>query len=130
MSKDNVKKMFGKMEKDAELQKKYAVLMQEHQKDAEKILADKLVELGKTSGFSFSHDDLMAARAEVMDKNNSGKELSDSDLANVAGGGSQKATAVMVSIFSLGIACAVVSYSEEKNHAGGCGAKMSTTKAC
>jgi hypothetical protein len=32
MSKDNVKQMFGKMEKDAQLQKKYAELMQTHQK--------------------------------------------------------------------------------------------------
>ncbi|HNY13339.1 MAG TPA: Nif11 family protein [Candidatus Wallbacteria bacterium] len=130
MSKDNVKKMFGKMNKEAELQKKYTAIMQEHQKEAEKNLADKLVEFGKTSGFSFSKDDLIAARAELMDKANSNKELSDTDLANVAGGGSQKATAVMVSIFSAGIACAIVSASEEHLHSGGCGQKMSTTAAC
>jgi len=49
MSKDNVKQLFGKMEKDSELQKKYASLMRAHQIETEKSLADKLVELGKTS---------------------------------------------------------------------------------
>jgi len=90
MSKDAVKQMFGKIEKDAVLKTKYAELMQAHQKDAEKALSDKLVELGKTSGFAFSKDDLLTARAELIDKSNSNKELSDDDLTNVAGGGAQK----------------------------------------
>ncbi len=130
MSKDNVKQMFGKMEKDAALKGKYADLMKAHQKDAENKMAEKLIEFGKTSGFAFSKDDLLAARAEVMDKANSNKELSDGDLANVAGGGAQKASAVMVSIFSAGIACAIVSLSDEKNQKGSCGAHLSTTAAC
>jgi predicted ribosomally synthesized peptide with nif11-like leader len=86
MSKDNVKKMFGKMEKDADMQKKYAALMLAHQNETEKLLSDKLVELGKTAGFAFSKDDLLAARAELVDIINSNKELSDKDLSDVAGG--------------------------------------------
>jgi len=130
MSKDNVKQMFGKMEKDANLQKKYAELMQIHQKETENKMAEKLIELGKTSGFTFSKDDLLAARAEIMDTNNSNKELSDNDLENVAGGGAKKATAVMCSIFSFGIACAVNSVNAEKQSAGGCGALLSTNGKC
>jgi len=130
MSKDNVKQMFGKMEKDAQLQKKYVDLMQSHQKEAEDKMAEKLIELGKTSGFAFSKDDLVAARSEIMDKGNSNKELSDDDLSNVAGGGAQKNTAVLCSIFSFGIACAVNSANAEKQNPGGCGALMSTTQKC
>ncbi len=87
MSKDNVKKMFAKMEKDADFQKKYAGLMEAHHQETEKALADKLIQLGKTAGFEFSNEDLHAARAEVMDNTNSNKELSDDELANVTGGG-------------------------------------------
>jgi len=86
MSKESVKQMFGKMEKDAALKAKYAEIMQSHLKETEKALAAKLVEMGKSSGFAFSNEDLLAARAELLDKTNSNKELSDNDLENVAGG--------------------------------------------
>jgi len=112
MSKDNVKKLFGRIEKDAELQKKYAALMQAHQKETENALSGKLVDLGKTSGFIFSSDDLIAVRAELVDKMNSNRELSDNDLADVAGGGAQKTKAIVFSIVLVGIGCAMVSITE------------------
>ena len=130
MSKDAVKQMFGKMEKDAALKNKYAELMQAHQKDTEKILADKLIELGKTSGFAFSKEDLLAARAEVMDKTNSNKELSDSDLAGVAGGTERKAAATLVSIITAGILCAAISIYNEAKNIGECGRALSATDNC
>jgi len=80
MSKEIVKKMFSQIEKDANLQKKYAETMQSHQIEAEKVLAGKLVELGKTSGFDFSKNDLLAARAELIDSINANNELSEKDL--------------------------------------------------
>ena len=110
MSKDNVKKLFGKMEKDAELQKKFAELMRAHQSETEKIVADKLIEFGKNSGFAFSKDDLFAARAELVDKINSNRELNDGDLSKVAGGGNmEKAMTILSSVFTAGLACAVAS---------------------
>jgi len=126
MSKDSVKQMFGKMEKDAQLQKKYAELIQAHQKEAEKALADKLVELGKTSGFAFSKEELLAARAEFIDNKNSNRELSDSDLENVAGGIAVKYDAIKISIFTLGIGCIVTSVDNEIKMKGGCAIMMST----
>jgi len=132
MSKDNVKKLFGKIEKDAGLQKKYAALVQAHAEENEKKLAEKLVELGKTSGFAFSHDDLTSARAEIMDKINSNKELSDGDLANVAGGGisAAKNASIVGSVFSLGIACAILSMMMSKRPKGeGC-AEHLTIREC
>ena len=130
MSKDNVKQMFGKMEKDANLQKKYTELMQIHQKETENKMAEKLIELGRTSGFIFSKDDLLSARAEIMDTNNSNKELADNDLENVAGGGIKKTDAIVCSILSLGYACAVGSIEAEQQSPGGCGALLSTNGKC
>jgi len=138
MSKDSVKQMFGKMEKDAELQKKYSELMQANQIESEKALADKLVELGKTSGFEFSKEDLLAARAEFMDDNNSNCELSGSDLGNVAGGifhrssphGSRKCGAVTLSIITAGIACLVVTIVQDNLLGpGGCASSLSLTSS-
>ncbi len=126
MSKDAVKQMFGKMEKDAELQKKYTALMQAHQKETEKALADKLVELGKTSGFSFAKDDLMAARAELIDKANSNKELSDGDLSSVAGGRGSKEWALDFSFANFGVGCAIASIVyEARDGAGQCARQFS-----
>ena len=134
MSKENVKKMFDKISKDAELQKKYVASMQAHRKDAEKLLAEKLIELGKTSGFVFSNEDLMAARAELADKTNSNKELSDGDLANVAGGNAGPKIAVgFTSLLSLGIGCmaiGIISAVNEGYTKGSCGDKLSTTAKC
>ena len=91
MSKDNVKKMFITMQTDAELQKKFVKAAQLNEKKPETVQADLLVEFGKTAGFVFSKEELMAARAELMGKSNETRELSDDDLVNVAGGGNQKA---------------------------------------
>jgi len=86
MSKDTVKSMFKKIEADKEFRQKYAAMMQAHQAESEKALAEKIIWLGKNSGFTFSKDDLLAARAELMDKANSNGELSETDLEKVAGG--------------------------------------------
>ncbi len=133
MSKENVKQMFGKMEKDAVLKGKYAELMKAHQIETEKALADKLVEFGKTAGFKFSNENLMAARSELADKINENKELTDGDLANVAGGEGigrttgSKSNAVIFSIITAGIYCLERSISMEANYKGGCGDILSAT---
>jgi hypothetical protein len=99
--------------------------VQAHQKESEKVLADKLVELGKTSGFAFSKEDLMAARAEFMDNKNSNCELSDSDLENVAGGIAVKYDAIKISIFTLGIGCIVTSIDNESKMKDSCAISLS-----
>jgi len=134
MSKDNVKQMFGKIEKDAALKGKYADLMKAHQMDTENKMAEKIIEFGKNSGFEFLKEDLLAARSEVIDKANSNKELSNNDLSSVAGGGAfglsdQKSNAVGLSIGTLGIGCAIASAIKD-SPSGGCGKFMSTTQKC
>jgi|GEM_PF-3678960 len=58
MSKDNVKKLFVKMEKDAGLLKKYSELIGSCRNESEKILSEKLIDFGKRSGFEFNSADL------------------------------------------------------------------------
>ena len=124
MSKDDVKKMFSKIEKDAGFQKNYFRIIQEHQKEAENFMADRLIEFGKISGFSFTKDDLMAARAELVDKFNSNMELAEKDLASVAGGlGPQKNNAIVKSLYSFGVVCAINSLVEWNK----CSAWMTTS---
>jgi len=133
MSKDDVGKLFGKIEKDSSLRKRYADLIQAHQEENEKRLAEKLVELGKTSGFDFSKDDLLAARVELIDRANSGGELSEKDLANVAGGAREnlkKGQVIAMSILTLGISCAAYSLENETKIKGSCGNVLSVTAKC
>jgi len=134
MSKDKVKQMFGKMEKDADLQKKYAALMQAHQIEMEKALAEKLVEFGKTAGFIFSKENLMAARSELADKINENKELADGDLANVAGGNeASKKVFALVSLTTIGLGCAylgVRSILNELGNEGSCAGNITLTAEC
>ncbi|HNY11716.1 MAG TPA: Nif11-like leader peptide family natural product precursor [Candidatus Wallbacteria bacterium] len=130
MSKDTVKSMFKKIEADKEFRQKYAAMMQAHQAESEKALAEKIIGLGKNSGFTFSKDDLLAARAELMDKANSNGELSEADLEKVAGGQGfdvRKAVIIGFSVITAGIACGLTSITVElKNGPGGCGRGMTT----
>ncbi|HNY12823.1 MAG TPA: Nif11-like leader peptide family natural product precursor [Candidatus Wallbacteria bacterium] len=105
MSKDNVKQMFMKIEKDAQLKNKFAQLMKTNKNQTETVMVEKLIEFGKSAGFAFSKDDLMAARAELVDKANSNKELSDGDLSKVAGGGASKGNEIALSVLTLGLSC-------------------------
>lgn len=79
MSKEIVKKMFSQIEENADLKKKYVELIETYKTEANDKFFDKLIELGKASGFVFSKDDILAAGSES-------RELSDDELSNVAGG--------------------------------------------
>jgi len=119
--------MFSAIEKNAELQKKYMGIMREHQKVAEDMIAGQLIEFGKAAGFSFSKDDLIAARSELTDKLNSNRELSDNDLANVAGGNAFYKTFVAVSSVTFIVGCAAVSLIAENKEKDMCGKALSIT---
>ncbi len=125
MSKDTVKQMFGKMEKEAQLQEKYLEMLRRNQNLTEDVLAEKLIEFGRSSGFAFSKNDLMAARSEILDNANSNRELSDGDLSSLAGGGQQKTVGVCTSIFGFGVACLLTSLYFERT--GQCGEVLTTS---
>jgi len=128
MSKDNVKKMFYDIEKNESLKKQYIEIIKKYQKASEDTIAGKLIELGKSSGFAFSKDELIAARTELIDKINENKELGDGDLANVSGGNAFQKTVTAVSSIIFIVGCAVISLVSEHNEKGGCGDALSITK--
>jgi len=128
MSKDDVKKMFGGMEKDERLREKYSALMRAHAAETDNALCDRLIELGAASGFAFSKDDLLAARAELIEKYNSNAELSAGDLEKVAGGAMQgKIAGVIISICTFGAGCAIVSVVHHIRKVDGCQEALSTS---
>lgn len=129
MNKDTVKKLFAKLEKDAELQKRFTAIMQAHHSGPESALAARLVEFGGAEGFSFTGDDLLAARRELADKMNSNAELSDTELGAVAGGekvgaggkpADPKFAAIAVSVSTVGVMCVVSSIVVEVQVSGSC----------
>lgn len=71
--------MFSQIETNGDLKKKYSEFIEKHCKEAENIFCDKLIEFGRASGFTFSKEDILAARSES-------RELSDDELSLVAGG--------------------------------------------
>ncbi len=122
MSKDNVKKLFDKIHKDAALQKNYAEIMQAQGKGSEKSLADKFISLGKANGFEFTSKDLAAARNELIDRANENGVLDDNALSVVAGGAKKGGTSenykknyIMGSVMSFGVGCAIISIVAESN---------------
>jgi len=86
MSKENVKKFFSEIEKDAELKEKYSDTMKAFSKESETIFEQKLMKLGKDAGFNFTADELFEAHKEIMDEAHENGELDLNDLKNAAGG--------------------------------------------
>lgn len=134
MSKDNVKKFFTELEKNPQLKEKYAEAMKEYQKESDKILADKLLDFARKSGFGFTEPDLHETHAELIDTINANDELNDMDLESVAGGKGdmfdQKTKAVLASLTLFGLGCAVQSIYQEVQGPGRCGAYFTRGKKC
>ena len=87
MSKENVKAFFGAAEQDATLKATVTAAIQNLNNPDDQVLGDTLIELGAGAGFTFTLEDLKAARAEMVDLANAEDgELSDEDLSAVAGG--------------------------------------------
>jgi len=127
MSKETVKKFFTKMESTPELKKAFTELLGQNQKTPMDTLAEKICVFGKSAGFEFSKVELAAARAELVETANGNGELSDDDLANVAGGAAaigSKAGNIVASIVSVGIVCAAISISSA-NRGDNCAADLS-----
>ena len=58
MSQENVKKFFSEFEKNQELKNKFIDAMKDFNKESEKVVYSKIVELGTKSGFNFTETDL------------------------------------------------------------------------
>jgi len=127
MSKETVKKFFTKLESAPELKKAFTELLGQNQQAPMDTLAEKICVFGKSAGFEFSKAELIAARAEFVENANGNRELSDDDLANVAGGAAaigSKAGNIAASIVSFGIVCAAISISSA-NRGDNCAGDLS-----
>ena len=114
MSKENVKKFFGDLEKNQELREKLNAVLE---KAAEET-SSKIVALANAGGYTFTESDLMEFNSDMIEQANSNGKLSENDLKQAAGGGP---ISIMGSIITLGIACAVYSiYSEAAHGKGEC----------
>ncbi len=94
MSKKTITEMFETIEKNMELKKNYQEMLRSYYVEIEKIMADKLVEFGKSTGYSFTNEDLKSYMNEFLNKIASNKELSAEDLCKVSGGLGPDAAAV------------------------------------
>ncbi len=129
MSKETVKEFFVKLEEDKELQEKFKSEIKDVNQESEEAVGGKIVGIAKEAGFEFSMDDLLSARKDLLDQVNENTELDDSSLKAVAGG-MTKGESTGLSIFTIGIGCAVASIVGEVKHAegqGSCKQEMSYT---
>ncbi|MBQ4014139.1 MAG: Nif11-like leader peptide family natural product precursor [Treponema sp.] len=84
MAKENVKKFFEEVSKNADLQKQLKAATEKKEAEiakAVKAQADAVVEVAKKAGFDFSADELLSSGAPE------GKKLDMNELDAVAGGG-------------------------------------------
>jgi predicted ribosomally synthesized peptide with nif11-like leader len=81
MSTQSVKQFWKQIESDAVLQKKVEELFQQVE-DQPVAKAEEVVRLGKQHGFEFTSEDLK----DYLVTNGRDAQLSETDLANVAGG--------------------------------------------
>ncbi len=127
MSKEQVKEFFVKLEQDKKLLADFNAEMEKLEQSPEEVVGAKLIELGKANGFEFNMDDLKAAREDLMDQSNENSELDDSSLKAVAGGFSSKGEALLTSITSAGISCAIMSVFYESQKKGQCKQELTIT---
>jgi predicted ribosomally synthesized peptide with nif11-like leader len=100
MSIENARAFYEKVKGDQSLQQRIGELAKEKPAETEVII----IKVAAENGFSFTLEEMKAVIAEVAPE---GGELSDAELEAVAGGGG-KSAAIAASIFSVGIACAIV----------------------
>lgn len=122
MSKERVQEFFAAVEKDENLKDQFSAVIQEiqaelvkfeSQDERDRIFGEKLIELGKKSGFEFNLHDLKEARQELLDQTSENGELAEEDLRAVAGGLrpiTRKDMGLVYSIATpLGIGCIIAS---------------------
>ena len=112
MSMENARGFYEKVSVDKVLQQKIGELIK---KDPKKIGA-VIIKTAKENGFEFSEEEMKAFIAEKAKTVKPARELNDSELESVAGGG--KTDWVVESIASVGTSCAASAAFREI--AGGC----------
>lgn len=113
-----MKELYEKVARDAELQAKFQAILAEGEQAGKEATEAKLAAFAADAGFSISLKEMQAFFKE-METQKEG-ELSDLELDMVAGG-KVSVGSVLASVFTLGVACAVASAANALGNAG-CGA--------
>ena len=125
MSKEKIKLFFKELENNPELQAKFFEKMKDEKTESAAAAATKTIAFGKTAGFDFTEDDLKEYSAELMDAMHENNELPDEEMKDAAGGFS-KQVAILSSISTFGLGCALISIiSATKHGKGACAQQMS-----
>ncbi len=131
MSRENVKHFFIKAERDEAIKKNLLEALKGIKPEMQDEASQKIVQIARAAGFDFNIEELLEARAELIDTANANPELSDRDLGVVSGGinPSYKAMVVSVSVATVGAGCAVMSViGEVSTNSSGCSSWLTTNK--
>lgn len=105
MSVENVKKFYEAVAQDSALKQKFVELSRKYQGQpmdeakAIAIMEQETLPIAKQMGFSFSMEELKAYGIESEQKNTN-RELSDTELATVAGGGNYTGFCILAGIIT------------------------------
>lgn len=125
MSKEKIKLFFKELEKNPELQAKFLEKMKDEKTESAADVTTKAIAFGKTAGFDFTEDELKEYSAELMDAMHENNELPDEEIKDAAGGFSKQA-AILSSICTLGVGCALISIISATRHGkSACAQQMS-----
>ena len=102
---DVMKELYNKVSKDAALQEKYTAIIKDAEKAGGEATRENLIVFAKEAGYDVTIEEAQEFFKGLVEEQKG--ELSDAELDMVAGG--KVESAIVFSIFTLGIACAVVS---------------------
>lgn len=114
-----MKELYEKVARDAVLQMKFVKIIENHDQLSEAEVGRKQVAFAKELGYDVSKEEIDDFFKNLSEQ--SSGELSEDELDMVAGGKSDSGTVnVKLSVYSLGLYCALASADEEVHSSGGC----------
>lgn len=114
-----MKELYEKVANDSELQAKFFEIMKNADKAGEKETVEKLISFAEDAGYDVTLDEVKDFFSKLAEQAQGG--LAETELDMVAGGKSDNGVAgIIVSICTLGTACAAVSLLEEIRESGAC----------
>lgn len=114
-----MKELYEKVANDSALQAKFYEIIKNADKAGEKETVEKLISFAKDAGYDVTLDEVKDFFSKLAEQAQGG--LSETELDMVAGGKSDNGVAgIIVSICTLGTACAAVSLLEEIRESGAC----------
>jgi len=109
---EKMKELYEKVANDKELQAKFFEIMKDAEKAGESVTSEKLISFAKDVGYDITPDEMKDFFSKLAESKEG--QLTDAELDIVAGGKSdQGIMAIVASVFTLGIGCALGSIVQE-----------------